>query len=254
MSSWTLACAVGMLGACIAAWPAHAAQTAPVGDAAVLAETDQRHWNDLEGALRMASNHPNELWRLHGAQSAARGEWRDALGHFRRAALYADKYSQHRLSLMYWHGVGVERDRASGYIWADLAAERGYPQFLALREKMWEALDADERARVQAEGAALYQRYGDPAGKLRFARALSRASRNVTGSRTGFIGNLQVDAPGTDGSLLSGMGASNIADMYGDWRWNAQRYWAVEDAIWHQGNVGVGPMEKIETAPDAPKR
>ncbi len=62
---------------------------------------------------------------------------------FLRAARYADKPSQAMIAQMLWNGDGVPVDRVMAYVWADLAAERGYPAFIATREKFWSELNAD---------------------------------------------------------------------------------------------------------------
>ncbi|MFC3550745.1 hypothetical protein ACFOLC_06900 [Lysobacter cavernae] len=215
-------------------------------EAAVLADTDRTNLYEFDFRRRFAATHPNELWRLYGADSARKGDWQDALRHFRHAARYADKYSQHRISLMYWHGVGVERDPVQAYVWADLAAERMYPQFLLLREKMWQALDEGQRQRALRDGVALYAQYGDDVAKPRFAQAMSRARTQVTGSRTGFVGNLAVTTPGPGGELFGGNGSLDLAGMHAQERYDPERYWKVEDALRGDGNVDVGPAEVID--------
>lgn len=215
---------------------------------AVLADTDRMTLRDFDQRTRLSNELPNERYRLYAAQSAVSGNWGDALRQFRKAARYADKYSQHRLSLMYWHGVGVERDPAKAYAWADLAAERAYPTFLVLREKMWLELDDAQRERAQHEGVALYAEYGDKVAKPRLAKAMLDARTRMTGSRTGYDdGRLQVYAPG-DGPAGMGGGADQVemSAMYASWRLDPKRYWAVEDAIWKHGNVEVGPATKTD--------
>lgn len=221
----------------------------PAGEAAVASSTDKQHWSDLDSILRNAVGHPNEIWRLQGADSAAKGNWKDAYRFFRRAARYADKYSQHRISLMYWHGVGVSRDRALGYAWADLAAERQYPQFLLMREKMWTQMDEAERKRAVAQGQAIYDEFGDAVSKPRFADAMALAKRQVTGSHTGFVGTLLVQAPGPGGSLSGGPGSAKVSEIYEQSRWDVKNYWKIEDVLWKNGNVDVGPLERVEGAP-----
>jgi hypothetical protein len=219
----------------------------PGPEAAVLADTDRMGARDYDERTRLARTHPNELWRLHGSDRAAQGDWEDALRHFRKAARYADKYSQHRISLMYWHGVGTPRDRALAYAWADLAAERSYPTFAILREKMWLELDQAERERAVREGQALYAEYGDVAAKPRLERAIARARTQITGTRTGYLdGRLQVAGPTGGADMLGGPGNFDLAPMYAAWRLDADRYWAVEDAIWRHGNVEVGPAAPAE--------
>ena len=228
------------LGAALAAAPA----AAPVdGAIAVVAETDTMDARQYDERTRFSRTHPNELWRLYGSDAAARGDWEDAIRHFRQAARYGDKYSQHRISLMYWHGVGVARDPALAYAWADLAAERMYPSFVVLREKMWEQLDQPTRDRALRDGHELYDEYGDDVAKPRLVRVMAQGKRQITGSHLGYIGNLEVTAPRGNGEgLAAGHDTIDLTPMYARWRWDAHQYWAVEDAIWTHGNVEVGPV------------
>lgn len=247
----TIACGIAM-AMVLAAAPASAQEPSvaePTGEAAVASPTDKQHWSDLDSILRNAVGHPNETWRLHGADAASRGDWKDAAGYFRRAARYADKYSQHRLSLMYWHGVGVPRDHAVGYAWADLAAERMYPQFVLLREKMWAQMDEAERKAAIEHGQAIYDEFGDAVAKKRFADAMAQAKRQVTGSHAGFVGTLVVQAPGPGGSLSGGPGSAKVSELYTQSRWDIDHYWKLEDALWSGGSVDVGPLERVGGAP-----
>ncbi|MFE0500853.1 hypothetical protein ACFW0P_08770 [Lysobacter soli] len=232
-----------LLSAALAAGPGVSASQTPAG---VIASSDRMTFQEFDERTRMSANFPNELHRLYGSEAAAGGRWGDALRQFRLAARYGDKYSQHRISLMYWHGVGVERDPALAYAWADLAAERMYPTFVVLREKMWLELGEGDRARALSEGAALYDEYGDREAKPRLAAAILRQNKQITGSRVGYNdGRLHVYAPGpgaiTGSDSLTGV---DLRPMYAPWRMDPQRYWAVEDAIWKDGSVEVGPARK----------
>ncbi|MGO1069814.1 SEL1-like repeat protein [Lysobacter sp. CA199] len=228
-------------GARTAAEPA----AAPSPERAASAETDRMALTDFDTRQRLAAHYPNELYRLYGSAAAGQGRWSDAAAHFRHAARYADKYSQHRLSLIYWHGLGLPRDRALAYAWADLAAERLYPQFVLIREKMWQELEPAERERALREGVALFDQYADAAAKPRFERAVARARSRITGTRTGLsTGKLDVYAS-RDGEW-GGSNAIDLSPMYADWRLDSKRYWAVEDVVWQSGgNVEVGPSQTL---------
>ena len=221
----------------------------PEATAAVVAPSDKMTATDMDQRTRLSANFPNERYRLYASDSAAQGRWDDALRQFTLAARYADKYSQHRISLMYWHGVGVERDPALAYAWADLAAERMYPSFVVLREKMWLELDEAQRARALSEGASLYDQYGDAVAKPRLAAAILRQNTQITGSRVGYTDErLYVQAPGPGAYLVGDpMGAMDLRSMYDEWRLDPERYWAVEDAIWRDGAVEVGPARKAHS-------
>ncbi|MDQ3618141.1 MAG: hypothetical protein M3374_05415 [Pseudomonadota bacterium] len=193
------------------------------------------------------SAHPDLRYRLLGLQAYEKQEHQDALGYFRRAALYADKPSQGMVGEMLWNGVGVTQDRALGYAWMDLAAERGYRGFLILRERYWNQLDAAARERAIREGEAVYARYGDAAAKPRIARELRRGRHATTGSRTGFVGNLQIVVPGPAGpQTIDG------SKFYDPRYWDPDQYAAWHDAIWMKpaiGRVDVGGLETVQDEP-----
>lgn len=181
-----------------------------------------------------ADDHPNELWRLYALEALVLDRPAEAQEYFERSAWYGDKYSQHRLSLMHWHGTGdLPVDHATAYVWADLAAERGYQDLLLIREKMWQEMSADERDRALNRGPAFYAKYGDKVAKPRLAKRLKTALWRATGSRTGFeIDRILVTWPNE--------GAAVPVDFWARERWHPREYWKVEDSIWG-GNVEVLP-------------
>lgn len=201
----------------------------------------------LRDLKRGAWGHPNELWRFYALEAVLLGRHVEAARHFQHAALYADKYSQHRLSLIFWEGKGRERDRAQGYVWADLAAERGYRDLLLIREKMWSELGKAERDAVPEIGSRLYAKFGDDASKPRLEQRLKYALTHATGSRTGFeLDRLRMlDEPGPGTDPLPG-------NFWARERWEPEEYWKDVDAAWG-GYVEVHPLVPVERqTPDAP--
>lgn len=242
---------------CLASPAAFAAEGQAIdavqAETAVAIDTDAQALARFDLLYALSAHHPNERHRLYGQKAAATGNWRDAAKAFRMAARYADKYSQHRLSLLYWHGVGVREDRVLGYLWADIAAERGYPQFLAIRERMWRELAPAQQADVIRRGPALYAEYGDPASKRRFELALTQSRLNVTGSRTGFDGGVGI----TSGDKLRGTMANVndaliLATVHAPSRTDPQRYWEAEDRAWKNGIVRVGEIGDAEAGAPQP--
>ena len=194
------------------------------------------------------SSHPDLRYRLEGLSAFDEGRPDEALTLFRRAARYADKPSQSMLGEMHWNGTGTAQDRPMGYVWMDLAAERGYPMMVAKREHYWSALTEAERARALEIGAAVMQEYGDATAKRRIELVLKRARRNVTGSRVGSVGNLLIQIPTATGTrVLSGN------DYYKREFWQPELYFQWQDQDWHrkgQATVEVGEVEANPTPGD----
>jgi hypothetical protein len=213
-------------------------------------------------AVEMASkDKPNELERVFGLKSYERGNPEDAAEHFRTAARYADKYSQHYLSLMYWHGAGVRVDRVQAYVWADLAAERGSRKLLLIREKMWSQLTAEQQEQALAIGEEYYARYGDEVAKPRAESVMRAFTRGMTGSRLGYR-NQRLDVTGqpvsgafgykNGGNASSYLVAGNASSdqLYGtigglqfDGYWKQQ-----DDLLDRTGSTSVGPLTPVKTS------
>lgn len=146
--------------------------------------------------------HPDLRFRGLGMQARERGRHEEARNDFRNAARYGDKLSQAALADMLWNGQGGPVDRALGYAWMDLAAERGTEWLVVQRERFWEALSADERERAVREGRALYAEFGDPAATPRLERELRAGSMRQTGSRAGWNGAMRSQGRGDAGARV----------------------------------------------------
>jgi uncharacterized protein len=224
---WTLL-AVGLL-----ALAAQAQPTAFQED--VIPQARTLTFAQLDRAEAMARyGHPNEMWRYRALRALKLEQGTRALDYFRFAAKYGDKFSQHALSLMYWHGVGAAADRAQAYAWSDLAAERGYRDLLLVREKMWMEMNAADRARALLLGEGVYAEYGDAVAKPRQAWAMRRALANATGSRVG---------ASTDRIQFLG-GDYSARDFYAEERWEQDTYWREQDRQW-KAKVIVLPLEQL---------
>jgi len=210
-----------------------------------VAPPDGITFTELERAEGLAiAGHPNELWRVRALRALKLGQPARAADAFRTAAVYADKYSQHALSLLYWHGTGVDRDRALAYIWSDLAAERGYRSLLLVREKMWMELSDAERDRVRELGPDLYARFGDDVAQPRMEWELRKARARITGSRLGF----EKDRV----QFAQNRYDVDAEDAFAAGRWAPADYWQAEDHAW-SGKVLVLPAERVDDAEPAPE-
>lgn len=183
--------------------------------------------------------HPDMRWRNAALDAYKRHNYASALRNFKRAANYADKFSQFMVAHMYWEGLGTDADQPLAYAWADLAAEREYYNFASQREAYWAQLDGQQRADAVHRGQALYARYSDSVTKPNLERELRLATRNMTGSRTGLVtGALYVtDVNGHDipGSVY-----------YDQTYYQPDMYWCDQDAFWSRPmrpNVEVGLPE-----------
>lgn len=221
----------------------------PVG--MTLAAEDAPIYPEEDIALLTAgflSSHPDLRHRMAGLDFMRKGDLAEAHARFRMAARFADKPSQGMVAEMLWNGKGVQADRALGYAWMDLAAERGYKGFTILRERYWNALDASERERAIVEGQAIYAEYGDAVAKRRIASALRRGRLRMTGSRTGASSNLRIHVPGPSSWIeIDG------SRFYNDQFWDPEKYQAWHDKIWTDPKVGTVSVGEYETVkPDAP--
>jgi len=213
---------------------------------------------------------PDLLHYRQGLEAYRDGDEANALRHFRIAARYADKPSQALVAQMYWDGIGMPQDRALAYAWMDLAAERGSPRLLVLREQYWESLDESERADALARGQLVYAQYGDEVAQRRLEFALRRTKNRIAGSRTGYTGNTTVMAlmPGA-GTNLAATGSGGPAEIppsasmaaasfYHPTYWEPEQRYAWREQQWERefrpggmGTARVGGLQPVRTGEKA---
>jgi len=194
--------------------------------------------------------HPDLRWRNAGELAYQKQRFEEAFRKFRSAARYADKPSQAMLAAMLWNGDGIAADRAQAYAWMDLAAERGYPDFIATRERYWQELDEAERQRAVELGRAIYDEFGDAVAKRRLELAVARYRiDSTTGSHLGAGGTSQVKLFDHDTGRVSSMSGLSYHDAR---YWDADKHWQAQDAQWQptpQGRVDIGPLTPVDATP-----
>ena len=219
--------------------------------------------------------HPDEHYRRLGFDAWKEGHRDAAVRYLQHAARYADKGAQLGLAFVYLEGTGAAAaDPVTAYAWSDLAAERGYKEFLVVRERIWKSLDATQQQRARQVGTRLYAEYGDAVAKPRLEALLRAGLARKTGSRTGTgTGTLAVAqiGPSQRASILAHAGSHPTAASangpslqlailfesltgdadpyyYSDANWQPEQYWARKDAIWRkvEGAVEIAPLKPIE--------
>lgn len=194
--------------------------------------------------------HPDIKHRLAGLELFEAGEMERAHAEFRKAAHWSDKQSQAMVAEMLWNGTGVARDRSRAYAWMDLAAERGYPSLVGLRERYWSELDERERRRAIEVGQDIYAEFGDEVAMERLERRLASERRKITGSRAGFVGFLDVYVP-----FEGGWKRLDTDEYYDQKYWVPEKYFAWQDRIGQlppSGVVRIGPLSPSQQATEPP--
>lgn len=208
-------------------------------DPAVIDRDDQR----VMSSAAFLNAHPDMKYRHEGWLAYSQGDHAAARTHFLEAAAWGDKPSQAMLAEMAWQGLGQPADPALGYAWADLAAERGYRPFVALREQYWRQLDGAAQARAVEAGQPLLATYADEVTGPRMARHLRRQRFGMISMRP--RKDVAVSIPGPGGQWLDIRGH----DFYVDKFWEPARYRAWVDAVWTdppKENVDVGAPQSLE--------
>lgn len=192
--------------------------------------------------------HPDLKYRSVGMENYAKGRYREALHYFRLGAYYADKPSQGMVAQMLWQGEGTAVDRPAAYAWMDLAAERRYKDLLIARERYWAQLTPEQREAALAKGQAIYRKYGDEVAQRRLKNVLERKRRHVTGSRTGFVGFLDIYVNGPNGTPVRISGD----DYYQDKFWKMDDYLEWQSTTWQAlptGTATMGELVPVQSAP-----
>ena len=211
---------------------------------------DSERVRDALHDMEMTSTwyHDDLFGEYAGFQHYAQKQYKDALHYFELGAYYADKPSQISIGLMYLKGEGVAADPVTALAWLDLAAERGYPMYVATRDRIRATLTADQRTSAVEVRERLAERYADAVAKPRLAEELRAGLRQKTGSRTGFDTGVRILF--VDGDPQH-WGPPSPLDMrtacprgfWSDECWKPELYFAMRDKQL-SATVKVGPVEE----------
>lgn len=94
-----------------------------------------------------------------------------------------DKYAQYMVGFMHMAGMGVEEDPVAASAWYRLAAERGTPQFVEVRNMLMSDLNEKQRRRSDQLFLEIRRQNGDLAILLNAIRSGLRDMGSTTGSR-----------------------------------------------------------------------
>lgn len=115
-----------------------------------------------------------------------RGEFERAYFIYRNELVPAgDKYAQYMVGYMHLTGMGTDEDSVAACAWYRLAAERGTPEFVAVRNQLIHDLQGEERRRSDAYYLQLRREYSDLAILLGSIKRSVRELQPATGSRVG---------------------------------------------------------------------
>ena len=184
-----------------------------------------------------------------GFKYYAQKRYAEALRYFELGAYYADKPSQISIGLMYLNGEGVEANAVTASAWFDLAAERGYPAYVATRDRIRATLTPDQIAKAAELRKQLAMKYADAVAKPRLAAELMAGLRRQTGSRAGFdtgVGILPLEAidshhRGPPGPL--DLRAPCAGGFWDQECWRPELYFAMRDKQLG-GTVEVGTVQE----------
>lgn len=91
-----------------------------------------------------------------------------------------DKYAQYMVGYMHLTGLAVKQDKVVASAWYRLAAERGTPEFIQLRDQLLFELNEEERSRSDEIYQGLRHEYNDLVVLLASIKQLKQALRDLS--------------------------------------------------------------------------
>ena len=146
---------------------------------------------------------PGSYFEYRARSYLKQDEPASALGMYKLAAYWGNKYAQYNIGILYFvGGKSIAPDRARAAAWLRLAAGSQQPGMTDAFQKVLEALTPAERAQADIVWNELQTKYADTLTRQRVITRYQTERRNVTGSRVGFVGSLTLCLP--DGSEADG--------------------------------------------------
>jgi hypothetical protein len=195
-----------------------------------------------------AQNAPGTQFLERGNTFFRQGDYAAAAGYYRLAARWADKLAQFNLGLLHVNGDGVERDPLLGWAWIELAAERGYPKYQRVADRIWAQFD-DEHRRVARRilDEQLAPEYGDAVAIERTAREMERMRDRATGGGSRVGANRALYVTGRDGRWVRG------GEYYDPDLWDFRSIVAFETRLQRALGGGEVILRDFRTVDDEPQ-
>jgi Sel1 repeat len=192
-------CVLALLAGCALPAPGHAQiegvfiqstpeRDAPSYDSDYAAEARLR----AAGSTPEADARPGEVFFLRAAEAVRRHDYAFAIQMYEVSASWAYKPAEYNLGVMYARGQGVEIDLPRAMAWMALAAERNEKHYVDAREAIYASMSKEQFEQANVIWRELKKTYGDEVALARAKRRWAEVRSHITGSRVGFVGNLQV--------------------------------------------------------------
>jgi len=168
-----------------------------------------------------------------------------------------DKYAQYMVGHMHLTGRGAAEDPVVASAWYRLAAERGTPEFVAVRDQLMHDLNADERRRSNSGYQRLRRQFSDLVILFENIKRTYRELQSATGSRIA----VRSGPMNIVGASSSNQGHSS-ADDYGHMRNEMRRQLVLLSELGDFPDLETDParvdmsdierlvIERIESTPD----
>jgi hypothetical protein len=135
---------------------------------------------------------PGIYYFYRGVEAVDRKQFAFARDMYETSASWGYKPAQYNLAIMYAKGEGIAIDKPRAMAWAALAAERGDKDYVEAREVIYATLTKDEFAQANVVWRDLKPTYGDEHALRRAKARWAQVKAAMTGSPTGFPGNLHI--------------------------------------------------------------
>jgi hypothetical protein len=165
------------------------------------------------------------------------GEYERAFFIYRNElAPIGDKYAQYMIGYLYHTGKGVPENLVAASAWYQLAAERGTPEFAAVRDQLARSMTSEQNRDADALYEQLRMEFSDLAVLMAAIKRDYRKLRMKTGSRIGGESGPVAVIDARSGRTLSGNDyRSTLRDQLADSLARLKR---------------LGDFEELDTNPD----
>jgi hypothetical protein len=147
------------------------------------------------GSTPEADGRPGEYYFLLGADAFRKGNAAFAIQMYQVSASWAYKPAEYNLGVMYARGQGVPVDLPRGLAWMALASERAEKHYVDAREAIYAEMSKQQFEQANVIWRELKPTYADEVALRRAKARWAEVRANMTGSRVGSTGNLQVGTP-----------------------------------------------------------
>ncbi len=143
-----------------------------------------------------------------------RQKYKQAYKNYMDLAANGDKYSQYKIAVMYYQGLGLAKSMTDAFAWAYLASEEGNSSLKQFKNAVWKKVAKGQQELAKSKALSNLEKYGSLSIAIKKRNTINKRVKSCTGSRVGSSCEALWSSGGLGGSFQSYLNVNAVVPAF----------------------------------------